>query len=83
MVSGCLEQASILDIRKSILVFVSNEFNPPSLIKRYIDDIGSVFNDMSNVKLFVETYNAIRPNSIVLTYEISLKEGIFLDLEIY
>lgn len=61
----------------------TEEFNPPSLIKRYIDDIGSVFNDMSSVKLFVETYNAIRPNSIVLTYEISLKEGIFLDLEIY
>lgn len=55
----------------------------PLIIKRFIDDIGSVFTDKASALIFVNAYQAIRPNSIVITYELSMDRGVFLDLEFY
>ena len=60
-------------------------FVAPIIIKRYIDDIASVFNnnDRYSATLFINTYNEIRPNHIQITYQISEQSGIFLDVEFY
>ena len=60
-----------------------SKFTEPTTIKRYIDDIASVFNDYYSALLFINTYNSIRPNSISVTYHISSESGIFLDIEFY
>ena len=58
-------------------------FVPPIIIKRYIDDIGSVFTDQDSALIFVNAYQAIRPRSIVITYVLSKCKGVFLDLEFF
>ena len=45
-------------------------FTEPIIIKRYIDDIGSVFIDTISARIFINEYIAIRPDSLALTYEL-------------
>ena len=57
-----------------------SKFTEPTTIKRYIDDIASVFNDYHSALLFINTYNSIRPNSISV---ISNESVFVLDIEFY
>ena len=58
-------------------------FTEPIIIKRYIDDIGSVFIDTISARIFINEYIAIRPDSLALTYELSNTSEIFLVLEFF
>ena len=60
-----------------------SSFKYPILIKRFIDDIISIFYDKYSALLFITKYNLIRPNTIKLTHQLSEHSGIFLDIEIF
>jgi hypothetical protein len=58
-------------------------FNPPTLYKRFVDDIIAVFDDEYSSNLFRITYNNLRPLNITITHDISSHFGIFMDIKIF
>jgi len=59
-----------------------NPYDAYSLYERFIDDIFSIWKDMFSPLIYITTFNSLRP-TIKLTYEISYKEGIMMDLRIF
>jgi len=60
---------------------ISN-FHPPILLRRYIDDIASIWHSPQDATIFFNELNSLHPN-IHLTFSISLESIKFLDITIY
>ena len=55
----------------------------PIIYKRLMDDLASIHINKENAEHFIKTLQAVLPEQIKFTYEISDKECIFLDLTLY
>ena len=58
-------------------------FKPPSLYKRFVDDIIALFDDEYSSNLFLSTYKKLRPLNITITHDTSLHSGIFMDIKLF
>jgi hypothetical protein len=59
-----------------------NPYDAYSLYERFIDDICSIWKDKFSPLIYITVFNSLRP-TIKLTYEISYKGGIMMDLRIF
>jgi hypothetical protein len=58
-------------------------FRKPYLLKRFIDDIFSLFASSYDALLFVSVFNNRRPGHLRLTHNLSLSNGVFMDIEVF
>ena len=73
---------SMLEIECFTTCHLDPLFTPPTLYKRFVDDIIAIFDDVYSSKLFLTTYNNLRPLNIHITHDISLHSGIFMDIKL-
>ena len=58
-------------------------YQPPILLKRFIDDIFGIFPDTHSALTYLNEYKKLRPNHIKLTHDISTQHCNVLDLHLY